>query len=193
MTTAKKKVRGQQPGYIEAPEEASIYILNLSFTELKEAAEQGDQRVVPALRAMLKEQPELWADEPSLISRGQAFLIYSIARKNLFLSQQFLNEMAQMKEKLLKETNGSLVEEMIVDQVIYTWLQTHGCRIQEITRQSDNIQLNEYLSRQAQAAMQSQLKSLEALVKVKLITAGRNLLDSLARSETDSPSHDNNL
>ncbi len=72
MATAKKKVRGQQPGYparlvhsdsrnqtdiflkfasrsqtfivsnIEAPEEASKYIPDLSFAELKEAAEQGD-------------------------------------------------------------------------------------------------------------------------------------------------------
>ncbi len=190
-------VRGQQRGYTEvaeeSPEQDTKDISDLSFAELKEAAQQGDYRVIPALRGMLKKQPELWAGEPSLVRRGQAMLIHSTAGKNLFLNQQYLHEMAEMKKKLLAETNGSLVEEMIVDQVIYTWFQTHGCRIQEVSRQSDNIQIKEFLSRQAQAAMQSQLKSLEALVKVKLITAGRNLLDSLARPETDSPSHDKNL
>ncbi len=192
MAAAKRSARGEQPGYIEVPDEVPEQnakdISDFSFSELKEAAQQGDYRVVPALRGMLKEQPELWAREPSLVRRGQAMLIHSIAGKNLYLNQQFIHEMDEMKKNLLAETNGSLVEEMIVDQVIYTWLKTYDCRVQEITRQSDDIPLNDFLSRQAQAAMQSQLKSLEALVKVKLISAGRNLLDSLTRSESHNSS-----
>ena len=140
-----------------------------SFSELANAARQGDRSAIPALRRMMQANPELAKNNGDLASQTQIHWIDLIAGRDLYRRECLLMKVAGLKRELIAETNGTLVEQMLVDQAISTWLQLYYHEDREAVRPAENIQLGEYRLKKIESAFNRHMKSLGAVAAMKAL------------------------
>ena len=167
-----------------------------SFSELANAARQGDRSAIPALRRMMQANPELAKNNGDLASQTQIHWIDLIAGQDLYRRECLLMKVAGLKRELIAETNGTLVEQMLVDQAISTWLQLYYHEDREATRPAENIQLGEYRLRKIESAFNRHMKSLGAVAAMKALQftpkMGK-LLENEAGDAVDRPRRQTSL
>ena len=167
-----------------------------SFPELVKAARQGDRSVIPALRRMLRANPDLAKNNGDLASQTQIHWIDLIAGKDLYRRECLLMKMAELKRELIAETNGTVIEEMLVDQVISTQLQLYFHEDREASAPAANIQLGEYRLKKIESAFNRHTKSLGAVAAMKALQftpkMGK-LLENEAGEAVDRPTRQNPL
>jgi hypothetical protein len=71
--------------------------------------------------------------------------------------------MADLRKQLTAETNGTVVEAMVVEQAISTWLQLCYHENREATRPAESIQLGEFRLKKIEASFNRHMRSLGAL------------------------------
>ena len=140
-----------------------------SFQELVQAARQGDRSAIPALRRMMQANPELAKNNGDLASQTQIHWIDLIAGQDLYRRECLFMKVAGLKRELIAETNGTLVEQMLVEQAISTWLQLYYHEDREAVRPAENIQLGEYRLKQIESAFNRHMKSLGAVAAMKAV------------------------
>ena len=124
---------------------------------------------ISALRRMLRENPKLAKNNGDLASQTQIHWIDLIAGQDLYRRECLLMKVAKLKRELFVETNGTVVEEMLVDQAISTWLQLYYHEDREATRPAENIQLGEYRLKKIESAFNRHMKSLGAVAAMKAV------------------------
>jgi hypothetical protein len=164
-----------------------------SFPELVKAARQGDRTVIPALRRMLRANPDLAKNNGDLASQTQIHWIDLIAGKDLYRRECLLMKMAELKRELLAESNGTVVEEMLVDQAVSTWLQVYYHEDREATRPAENIQLGEYRLKKIESAFNRHMRSLSALASMKSINFTDRMAQTMMSVTQDSDREQRNL
>ena len=167
-----------------------------SFSELANAARQGDRSAIPALRRMMQANPELAKNNGDLASQTQIHWIDLIAGQDLYRRECLLMKVAGLKRELIAETNGTLVEQMLVDQAISTWLQVHYHEDREAVRPAENIQLGEYRLKKIESAFNRHMKSLGAVAAMKAVQFAPKmgkLLENEADDAVDRPTRQTSL
>jgi len=167
-----------------------------SFSELANAARQGDRSAIPALRRMMQANPELARNNGDLASQTQIHWIDLIAGQDLYRRECLLMKVADLKRELIAETNGTVVEQMLVDQAISTWLQVHFHEDREAIRPAENIQLGEYRLRKIESAFNRHMKSLGAVAAMKAVEFAPKmgkLLKNEADDAVDRPTRQTSL
>ena len=150
-----------------------------SFSELVKAARQGDRSVIPALRRMMQENPGLAKNNGDLASQTQIHWIDLIAGKDLYRRECLLMKMAELKRELIAETNGTVMEQMLIDQAISTWMQLNFHEDREATKPAENIQLGEYRLRKIESAFTRHMRSLNALASMRAIDFTKRMADTM--------------
>lgn len=140
-----------------------------TFPELVQAARQGDRSVIPALRKMLWAHPELTKNNGDLASVTQIRWIDLIAGHDLYFRECLLLKLADFKRKLRAETNGSVIEELLVDQAASTWLEVNFHQNREAVDPADCIRVGEYRLKKSESAFRRHMKALSALTSVKTL------------------------
>ena len=167
-----------------------------SFQELVKAARQGDRSAIPALRRMMQANPELAKNNGDLASQTQIHWIDLIAGRDLYRRECLLMKVAGLKRELIAETNGTLVEQMLVDQAISTWLQLYYHEDREAVRPAENIQRGEYRLKKIESAFNRHMKSLGAVAAMKAVQftpkMGK-LLENEADDAVDRPKRQTSL
>lgn len=150
-----------------------------SFADLREAASQGDPSAIPALRRILRQHPEyVWACG-DLASQTQLQWIDLIAGQNFFWRECLLLKMAEHKRELMAETNGTVVEKMLVDQAISTWLQLYFHEGREAKGPADTVQISEHRLKKIESAFNRHMKSLNALASMKSINFTKRMVEAM--------------
>ena len=160
-----------------------------SFSELANAARQGDRSAIPALRRMMRENPELAKNNGDLASQTQIHWIDLIAGRDLYYRECLLMKMAQLKRELIAETNGTLVEQMLVDQAISTWLQLYFHEDREAVRPAENMQIGEYRLKKIESAFNRHMKSLSALTALKAVQFNQKMVNAMEATTSDDGSN----
>ena len=140
-----------------------------SFHELVQAARGGDRSVIPELRKMMGENPELAKNTGDLAAQSQIYWVDLVAGRDLYYRECLLRRVANLKQQLLAESNGSTIELMLVNQVISTWIQLHYYENQEALAAPDNIRVAEHRLKKIESAFKRHLKSLGSLASVKVL------------------------
>ncbi len=104
-----------------------------SFKEMVKAARNGDRSVMPALRKIMWANPELVMSNGDLANRAVIHWIELIAGRDLFYREALIMNVVGLTRILIRETNGTLVEKMLVDQAISTGLQLYYHEDREAT------------------------------------------------------------
>ena len=160
-----------------------------SFSELVKAARQGDRSVIPALRRMMRENPGLAKNNGDLASQTQIHWIDLIAGKDLYRRECLLMKLADLKRELLAETNGTVMEQMLVDQAISTWMQLYYHEDREATKPAENIQLGEYRLKKIESAYSRHMRSLSALTALKAVQFSQKMVNAMEATTSDDGSN----
>ena len=159
------------------------------FAELVNAARQGDRTVIPALRRAMRENPTLAKNNGELAGQTHIHWIDLIAGRDLYRRECLLTKMATLKRELIAETNGTIVEEMLVDQAISTWLQVYYHEDREATRPAENIQLSEHRLKKIESAFNRHMRSLNALTALKAVQFTQRMVNVMAATTSDDGSN----
>lgn len=162
-----------------------------SFAEIAAAARQGDRSVMPALRWMMQENPKLAKNNGDLASQTQIHWIDLIAGIDLYQRECLLMRMADLKRELIAETAGTVVEQMLVEQAISTWLQLYYHEDREATRPAENIQLGEFRLKKIDSAFNRHMRSLSALSSMKAVNFTGRMAEAMKSVVQDADDEKN--
>ncbi len=157
-----------------------------SFSELVKAARQGDRSAIPALRRMMQKNPELAKNNGDLASQTQIHWIDLIAGQDLYRRECLLMKVAVLKRELMSETNSTLVEQMLVDQAVSTWLQLYYHEGREATSPAENIKLGEYRLKKIESAFNRHMRSLNALASMRAINFTKRMAEAMTKVIPDT-------
>ncbi len=163
-----------------------------SFSELVTAARQGDRSAIPALRRMMQENPELAKNSGDLATQTQIHWIDLIAGQDFYRRECLLMKMADLKNELIAETNGTVVEQMLVDQAISTWLQIYYHEDREATKPAENIKLGEYRLKKIESAFNRHMRSLSALASLRAISFTSRMAQAMRSAVPDADDEQSN-
>jgi hypothetical protein len=92
--------------------------------QVLERAQQGDKTVLPDLKKLLDDRPELWREMGNLVAHAEEAVLTLAAGKNLLAREAIRRRMMEVKTELLGQ-GGSPLERLLVDRIAVTWLQTY--------------------------------------------------------------------
>ena len=150
-----------------------------SLAELVTAAKNGDRSVMPALRKIMWANPELFKDNGDLASRTMIHWIDLIAGRNLYYRESLIMEVGGLRRKLIAETNGTVVEKMLVEQAVSTWLQLYYHDDREATAPAQNLQVGEFRLKKIESAFKRQMQSLNALASMRNINFTKRMAETM--------------
>lgn len=135
-------------------------------------AEQGDTRALPALRAWLDANPEVWQSTGDLARQCQQSLIHAMSGKdNLSLPEVYQRKLAQMRQELGWQT-ASPVEWLVIERLLTCWLHVHymeAVYVQNLA--AIPVQAQDSYQRRISRAHARFLASVRELVRVRTMLA----------------------
>ncbi len=164
-----------------------------SITELMTAAREGDRTAVPGLRRALLEDPSLMRANGQVTCRTQVLWVDLIAGRDLFRRECLLIAMGKLKRDLMAETNGTVVERMLIELAISTLLQLVHHEQKEARDPATNLALGEFRLKKIESAFNRHmrvLRSLSALKAVKFTERMAEVMTAVVEQEpieTDTP------
>ena len=178
--------RGWRPLPMIAPQESNAEQADaaaennkLSFEELAMAARRGDRSVIPALRKILWANPELAKCNGELASQTHIHWIDLIARRDRYYRESLLLKIAELRREMIAETSGTVVEEMLVEQAVSTWLQMYYHEDREATAPAQNMQVGEYRLKKIDSAFNRHMRSLNALASMRAINFTQRMAETM--------------
>jgi hypothetical protein len=90
--------------------------------ELVQRARQGDESVLPALRMLLDEQPDLWQQAGDLALQARAAWLALLAGPDLVLREAVERKLRELEAEL-SATEPTLLERLVIARVIAGWMQ----------------------------------------------------------------------
>jgi hypothetical protein len=161
--------------------EAEVQKQQEALAQLLTRAEQGDQTVLPALRAVLDASPALWRHYGDLALQAEAALGVLAAGKNLLLGESLQRKLAAMKEELAGKSPSPL-ERLLVERVTATWLQTNYYDALVAQNKGASDTQSRRLQGLQDAAHRRHLTALRALATVrKLLTPAPSPIEVASR------------
>ena len=92
------------------------------MARLLERATKGDATVLPKLRRLLDESPELWRGYGDLALQARASWIQLAAGPNLLLDECLTRKVVELRKEVAGDSPSPL-EQLLTDRVVVCWLQ----------------------------------------------------------------------
>jgi hypothetical protein len=147
--------------------------------ELLERAQGGDANVLPQLRELLDNRPELWRRLGDLVSHVEEALLDLAADQSLLAKESIRRRMDELRAELSVPT-PTPVEKLLIDRVVVTWAQCHLADLDELQRVRSGKPQGHDAQRRASAAQARYLAAVKQLTVVrKLIKPAPSTLELL--------------
>jgi len=157
-----------------------------SFKEMVRAARNGDRSVMPALRKIMWANPELFIHNGDLASQAMIHWIDLIAGRDLYYREALIMNVIALWRKLVRETNGTVVERMLVDQAMSTWLQLYYHENREAKAPASNLQVGQYRLKKIESAFNRHMRSLNALASMRTINFTERMVETMQAAVPDA-------
>ena len=134
------------------------------FVVVKQAR-GGDSSVVPRLRAILTERPQLYHHYGNLAKQAEAAWVALAAGPDLFLKECLLHQTEDMRNGLIRPSSPPL-ESLLVERVVATWLQLQYFAAMEaqVHVKGEGVKLLQFYSKRQASAQKLYESSLAALL-----------------------------
>jgi hypothetical protein len=140
--------------------------------DLVRRAHEGDAGVLPRLRRLLDERPELWEQAGDLARHAEQALLELVAGRSLFAREAVERKLAGLKAELAGP-GATPLERLLVDRVGLCWLQVHSLDLEAaaLPRQLAAGPPGVNAQRRLDSAQRRYLQAVKALATVrKLLT-----------------------
>jgi len=136
-----------------------------------EAARRGDRTVLPVLRRLLDESPQIWHALGDLAGHAGRAWVDLAAGTDLALSESIVRKIAALKAELTGPASSPL-ENLLVNRVVACWIQAHHA--DAVFAQSKGRDLSlaqlDHLQKRQERAGRSYLAAIKALAVVRKLT-----------------------
>ena len=134
------------------------------FVVVKQAR-GGDSSVVPRLRAILTERPQLFHHYGNLAKQAEAAWVALAAGPDLFLKECLLHQTEDMRNGLIRPSSPPL-ESLLVERVVATWLQLQYFAAMEaqVHVKGEGVKLLQFYAKRQASAQKLYESSLAALL-----------------------------
>jgi hypothetical protein len=150
-------------------------------------AEQGDESVLPELRAALDANPWIWERYGDLAQQSQAAWLGLIAGSNLMLHESTRRKAEQLRAELAGPQPSPL-ERLLVERTVSCWLQTHYADAAYAQLKGTTPAQHTAALRRQNSAQQRYLQAVKALATVrKLLRPGLSPVDLAMRPVPERP------
>lgn len=138
-------------------------------------AQQGDHSILPELRTLLDNHPEIWKNVGDLAKHAEMSMLTLAGGNNLLMRESMTRRLNQFREDLAGP-DPSMLEKLLVDRVAVSWLQVHHCDLEIASRLGmENTSQGVYAQRRLDSANRRYLFGLRQLATVrKLLYPGRS-------------------
>ena len=134
-------------------------------------AKNGDRTALPFLKEHIKKNPQLVFQNADLAKRAHHGWIKLLTQKDLFLKECLQNEIYHLKSLLMEQGNGTVVEKLIIDQVISTYLQIYYHEQQNMERLSFGSDVPASETKALEATFNRHMRSLCTYSAINAISA----------------------
>lgn len=152
--------------------------------ELIDRGQKGDLTCLPALRALLDDQPELWKDVGDLAVHAELSLLSLCAGSNLLLKQAVLKKLARLKAELAPSPPTAL-EKLLIERIALCWLHVHYAEIDAMNARAKDhgaTAQSLYAQRRLDCAHKRYLQAIRQLATVrKLLKPSRSPVEIASR------------
>ena len=155
--------------------------------KLVQRAEQGDEAVLPELRAALDANAWVWERYGDLSQQSQAAWLQLLAGRNLLLLESARRKAAQLRTELAGP-GPSPLERLLVERVVACWLQVHYSDASYAQLKGTNPAQHTAALQRQNSAQQRYLQAVKSLVTVrKLLRPGLSPVDLALRPVPEQP------
>ena len=138
--------------------------------QVLERAQQGDRSVLPRLRELLDERPELWREAGDLAAHAREAMLNLAAGGSLLLREAVARKMAELEGELAGP-QPSPVERLLAGRAALCWAQAHLADLDALQKGRAGGAQDAQAQRRQNAAQARYLAALKQLVLVrKLLT-----------------------
>jgi hypothetical protein len=143
----------------------------VELRELVQRAQGGDAGVLPRLRAILDDCPEVWRHLGDLSALAERAWVAVLAGGHPLAAESMRRTVAEMKAELSGERPGRL-EKMLVDEVLACWLETKYLEATAAEPGRASVQQAGHRLKRLESAQRRYLNAVKTLTAVrKLIPA----------------------
>jgi hypothetical protein len=169
------------PPYLGPPRHAGPRSREDELGDLVAAARQGDQSVLPQLRAALDDNPDLWRHAADLGAHAEHAWIELIAGSDAYVGESLHRRVAEMKQELAGTATPTALEKLLIQRITVGWLITNFADLSYVQGKNQPLALAKYaLDRQdrSQRRFLAAIAGLQSMRKVLgrgATAAGSNL------------------
>jgi hypothetical protein len=134
--------------------------------KLLERAHAGDASVLPQLRTLLNEQPELWRRHGDLAQHVQTTLLGAATGRSLWAKEAIKRHMDELTSALSGESPSPL-EKVLIERIVLTWAMCHVADLDAIQADKSGSTQAAYYQRRQSAAQTRYLQAIRQLAVVR--------------------------
>jgi hypothetical protein len=142
--------------------------------ELVRRAHEGDAGVLPRLRRLLDERPEIWEQAGDLARHAEQALLELVAGRSLFAREAVGRKLAELKAGLAGPEPTPL-ERLLVERIAVCWLEVHhlDLEVAALPRVPAAGPPGVYAQRRLDSAQRRYLQAIKALATVRKLLLPR--------------------
>lgn len=141
-------------------------------------ANGGDQHALAKLREFLDQNPQVWQHIGDLSRAAEKAWITVIANGNTLAAEAIRRQLAELKSELM-EDSSTVVERMLVDTVVATWLELHYLRSVDADTRNRSVTQGSLLLKRLESAQRRHANALKQLTQIRKLLPNRAAMPEL--------------
>ena len=161
-------------------------VVLIELQELVDRARKGDQAVLPLLREVLDDRPDLWQHAGDLARHAQEAWIKLTAGQDLYIAESLRRRAEELKAELAGPDPTPL-ERVLSDRAVACWLQVEHASLSYVGGAADGLRLLEFNDRRQDRAQRRYIQALGALATVRKLLPNASADSSFPPTSSAKP------
>jgi len=141
-------------------------------------ANEGDSKALAKLRKFLDENPQVWQHVGDMARTAEKAWITLIANGSSLAAEALQRQLAQLKQELLGEST-TVVEKMLGDTVVATWLELHYLRSTDADTRNRTVTQGSLMLKRLESAQRRHHSAIKNLTQIRKLLPDQNALPQL--------------
>ncbi|MBR9803267.1 hypothetical protein GYB59_16960 [bacterium] len=158
-----------------------------SLDAIMQRANKGDPKAIARLRRFLDENPQVWQQVGDLARVAENAWIKLLANGCALTADATRRQLQELKQELLGEST-TVVERMLADTVLSTWLELNYLRSVDADTRNRSVTQASLIIKRLESAQRRHHSAIKQLTQIRKLLPDRNAIPNLRlfpyRSET---------
>ncbi len=141
-------------------------------------ANDGDQRALAKLRKFLDKNPQVWQHVGDLARTAERAWIALVANGSSLATEAMQRQLTQLKQELMGDST-TVIEKMLSDTVMATWLELHYLRSVDADTRSRTVTQGSLMLKRLESAQRRHHNALKQLTQIRKLLPDRNTMPQL--------------